>query len=190
VHLQKMLEEDSQSSSSLSPTPLVNEQNDIFHARPRHQALIFPPPHWGGGTSSQRGRQDTMTDMLAFDDIIVKVLESQAMQNLRWHHESQMALLENIQATSIAVTGTTQEAQLTKSKLRILQACSGFEDDASLFSPLQLYVDADREGGQLKHSVGSLVNKLYWSQVPPINAMCCHPKDCVSSEDSQLLGKQ
>jgi hypothetical protein len=44
--------------------------------------------------------------MLAFGDIIVKVLKSQATQNLRWHQESQMVLLENIQATSIAVAAT------------------------------------------------------------------------------------
>jgi hypothetical protein len=60
-----------------------------------------------------------------------------------------MGLLENIQATSIAVvaTGTTKEACLTDSKLRILCACSGFKEDAVIFSPLQLYLDANREGG-------------------------------------------
>jgi hypothetical protein len=59
-----------------------------------------------------------------------------------------MALLKNIQATGIAVvaTGTTKEAHLMDSKLRILHVCSGFKEDAALFSPLQLYLDADREG--------------------------------------------
>jgi hypothetical protein len=87
--------------------------------------------------------------MSAFGDIIVKVLQSQATKNLRWHQESQMALLKNIQATGIAVMvkGTTKEACLTDSKLRILRACSRFKDNAALFSPLQLYLEANREGG-------------------------------------------
>jgi hypothetical protein len=89
--------------------------------------------------------------MSAFGNIIVKVLESQVTQNLKWHQESQMALLKNIRATSIAVatTGTTKEACLTDSKLRILCACSGFKVNAALFSSLQLYLDANREGGMM-----------------------------------------
>jgi hypothetical protein len=42
-----------------------------------------------------------------------------------------------------------KEAPLTESKLRILRACTGFKDNASLFSLLQLYVDADLEGGTM-----------------------------------------
>ena len=83
--------------------------------------------------SAQRGRHDTTMNMSAFGNIIVKALQSQATQNLKWHQESQMALLENIQATSIAVaaTGTTKEAWLTDSKLPILRVCSRFKDDAA-----------------------------------------------------------
>ncbi len=62
-----------------------------------------------------------------------------------------MALLKNIQATSVAVaaTGTTNEARLMDSKLRILCVCSRFEDNAALFSPSQLYLEVDREGGTM-----------------------------------------
>jgi hypothetical protein len=59
----------------LSHAPSVDEQNDIFHARPRCQAVIFPPPWWGGAMPSQRGCQDMMMDMSNFGNITVKVLE-------------------------------------------------------------------------------------------------------------------
>jgi hypothetical protein len=149
VQLDVMSEDDSQSLCSLSLASPAESPDDIFQAQPRHLAVTFPPPWQPVATSSQRDCHDTTTNMLVFGNIIVKVLKSQATQNLRWHQESQMALLENIQATSIAVaaTGTTKEAHLTDSKLRILCACSGFEDDVALISPSRLNLDADREGG-------------------------------------------
>ncbi len=149
VHLHGMSEKDSQSMCSSSPAPPVKEPDDIFYARPRCQAVTFPPPQQNGSASTQWSHHDTTTNMLAFGNIIVKVLQSQATQNLRWHQESQMVLLKNIQATGIAVaaTGTTKEARLTDSKLRILHTCSRFEVDAVLLSPLQLYLEANREGG-------------------------------------------
>jgi hypothetical protein len=60
-----------------------------------------------------------------------------------------MALLETFQATSIAMaaTGTTKKGRIMDSKLMILCVCSWFEDNAALFSPLQLYLEADREEG-------------------------------------------
>jgi hypothetical protein len=85
VHLHDMLEEDSQSLCSLSAAPPVEGPDNIFHARPRRQAVTFPPPWWGGARSAQWGCEDTTMDMPAFGNIIVKVLQSQATQNLRWH---------------------------------------------------------------------------------------------------------
>jgi hypothetical protein len=149
VHLDVMSEDDSQSSHVLSLASPAESLDDIFQARPRCQAVTFPPTWQRVSMSSQWDRHNTTTNMLAFGNIIVKVLKSQATQNLRWHQESQMALLKKFRATDVAVaaTGATKEAHLTDSKLRILRVCYRFEDNAALFSPMQLYLDANREGG-------------------------------------------
>jgi hypothetical protein len=63
------------------------------------------------------------------------------------HQSFQTTMLESIRAmgTTVSTTGTLKEAKLTKSKLRILQTCSG-EDDRSLFVLLKVYAKVDLEG--------------------------------------------
>jgi hypothetical protein len=77
VHLDGILEDGSQSFLCfLSLASPVESLDDIFHARPRCQAVTFPPPWQLVATSSQWGRHDITTNMSAFADIIVTVLKS------------------------------------------------------------------------------------------------------------------
>jgi hypothetical protein len=80
-------------------------------------------------------------------DLLVRVLRAQADSNFTMHQSFQTTMLENIQAmgTVVSTTGTIQEAKLTESKLRILQACSG-EDNRSLFVLSKVYAKVDWEG--------------------------------------------
>ncbi len=73
-------------------------------------------------------------NMGGITDLLVQVLRAQADLNFAMHQLFQTTMLESIRVTGTAVStmGTIKEAKLTKSKLRILQACSG-EDDRSLF---------------------------------------------------------
>jgi hypothetical protein len=78
--------------------------------------------------------------------IMVKILESQAESSLCLHKN----LLENIRVMGAAVgaTGTTRDARLSDAKLRILKACTGW-DDGLPFVPSKLYLEVDREGGTM-----------------------------------------
>ncbi len=49
-------------------------------------------------------------------------------------------------SAAVAATGTTQDARLSDAKLRILQACAGWDDGLS-FVPSKLYLEVNREGG-------------------------------------------
>ncbi len=79
-------------------------------------------------------------NMGGITDLLVRVLRAHADSNFVMHQSFQKTMLENIRAmgTTVSTTGTIKEAKLTKSKLRILQACSG-EDDRSLFVLLKVY---------------------------------------------------
>jgi hypothetical protein len=63
------------------------------------------------------------------------------------HQPFQTTMLENIRetGTTVSTTRTIKEAKLTKSKLRILRACSG-EDNRSLFVLLKVYAKVDWKG--------------------------------------------
>jgi hypothetical protein len=75
---------------------------------------------------------------------MVKILESQAESSLCLHQN----LLDNIRVTSAAVgaTGTTRDALLSDTKLRILQACTG-RDNGLSFVLSKLYLKVEWEGG-------------------------------------------
>jgi hypothetical protein len=99
-------------------------------------------------SSPQPHLQSAKTGM-GLDDlgsIMVKNLESQAKSSLRLHKN----LLENIRVmgAAVGVTGTTRDARLSDTKLRILQACAG-RDDGLPFVPSKLYLKVYREGGKM-----------------------------------------
>ncbi len=75
--------------------------------------------------------------------IMVKILESQAESSLCLHKN----LLENIRVMGAALgaTGTTQDARLSDTKLRILQACAG-RNEGPPFVPSRLYLKVNQEG--------------------------------------------
>jgi hypothetical protein len=87
------------------------------------------------------------SNMGGITDLLVRVLKAQAELNFAMHQLFHATMLESIQAmgTAVSTTGTIKEAKLTKSKLRILRACSG-EDDRSLFVLSKVYAEVDREG--------------------------------------------
>ncbi len=72
------------------------------------------------------------------------MLKAQAESSFAMHQSFQATMLESIRATGtvVSTTGTIKEAKLTKSKLRILRACSG-EDDRSLFVLSKVYTKVD-----------------------------------------------
>ncbi len=97
-------------------------------------------------SSPQPHHQSVKTGMELGDlgSIMVRILESQAKSSLCLHKN----LLENIRVmgAAVGVTGTTQDAQLSDMKLRILRACAG-HDDGLPFVLSKLYLKVDREGG-------------------------------------------
>ncbi len=83
-------------------------------------------------------------NMGGITDLLIQVLRAQAESNFAMHQSFQTTMLESIRATGtpVSTTGTVKEAKLTKSKLRILQACSG-EDNRSLFVLSKVYAEVD-----------------------------------------------
>jgi hypothetical protein len=110
-----------------APLPAVQSSekrvHDLFGNRPRRPAVVFS---WAA-TAPSVAPQSAKSGMNVSDkgDMMVKVLEVQARANLLLHQRYQTDMLENIRLTGTAVvaTGSSKDARLTKSKLRILQAC-------------------------------------------------------------------
>ncbi len=113
------------------------------------------PASRAAGTGSCQPGDDigpVPSNMGGITDLLVRVLKAQVESNFAMHQSFQATMLESIRATGTAVstTGTIKGAKLTKSKLRILRACSG-EDDRSLFILSKVYAEVDREG----HTTGN-----------------------------------
>jgi hypothetical protein len=86
-------------------------------------------------------------DMGSIAGLLVQVMRAQAESTLTMHQLFQTTLLENIRVTGVAVsaTGAVKEAKLTESKIKILHACSG-EDNESLFVLPKVYSKVDWDG--------------------------------------------
>jgi hypothetical protein len=123
-----------------------NRVRDLFGNQPRQPAVIFPR----AATAPLVAPQAAAIGMNAMDmgDMMVKVLKAQAKANLALHKSYQTDMHKNIRLTGPAVvaTGSSKDARLTESKLRILRACSG-HDDGLPFTPSKLYIKVEKEGG-------------------------------------------
>jgi hypothetical protein len=136
-----------------APLPVIpavqspeNRVRDLFCNRPRQPLVRFPR----AATAPLVAPKAAAIGMSAMDmgNMMVKVFEAQATANLALHESYQTDMRKNIRLTSTAVvaTGSSKDARLTESKLRILQACLGHNDGLP-FTLLKLYVGVEREGG-------------------------------------------
>jgi hypothetical protein len=148
-----------------APSPVIpvvqspeNRVQDLFGNRPRQPAVTFPR----AATAPLVAPKAAAIGMSAMDmgDMMVKVLKAQAKANLALHKSYQNDMRENIRltGTAVAATGASKDTRLTKSKLRILRACSG-HDDVLPFTPLKLYVKVEREGGT-KDTFGWILRRM------------------------------
>ncbi len=135
-----------------APLPVIpavqsseNRVQDLFGNRPRQPPVRFPRT----ATAPLVAPKAAAIGMSAMDmgNMMVKVLEAQAKANLALHESYRTNMRENIRLTGTAVvaTGSSKDARLTESKLRILRACSG-QDNGLPFTSLKLYVEVEREG--------------------------------------------
>ncbi len=135
-----------------------NRVQDLFGNRPRQPAVIFPR----AATAPLVAPQAAVIGMNAMDmsNMMVKVLEAQAKVNLALHKSYRTNMRKNIRLTGTAVvaTGSSKDARLTESKLRIFQACSG-HDDGLPFTPSKLYIKVEREGGA-KVTFGWILHRM------------------------------
>ncbi len=124
-------------------------------------------------------------DMGSILDLLVQVMRAQAESMLTMHQSFQTTLLENIRVTGVAVsaTGAVKEAKLTKSKIKILHACSG-EDDESLFVLPKVYSKMDWEG-HMTDNYSWVMRRL----VVAVPGSAYKGDVCGNSEDVQLFGK-
>ncbi len=143
AHISPPVEERAPLPAVQSPEKRVR---DLFGNRVQQPAVVFS---WAA-MALLVAPQAATSGMNASDmgNMMVKVLKVQARANLVLHQSYQTNMLKNIRLTGTAVvaTGSSKDARLTKSKLRIFQACSG-HDDGLPFIPLKLYVKVEREGG-------------------------------------------
>ncbi len=93
---------------------------DLFGNRPRGPAVIFPR----AATAPLVAPQAATIGMNAMDmgNMMVKDLEAQGKANLALHEGYQTNMHKNIRlmGTAVVATGSSKDARLTESKLRVL----------------------------------------------------------------------
>jgi hypothetical protein len=155
AHISPPVKERAPSPAVQSPEKRVRE---LFGNWPWQPAVVFSRAATAPSVAPQAATSGmNVSDM---GDMMVKILEAQARANLVLHQSYQTNMLKNIRLTGTAVvaTGSSKEACLTKSKLRILQVCLGHNNGLP-FIPLKLYIKVEREDGA-KDTFGCILRRM------------------------------